>query len=621
MANCLPLQPVNPINQILIDVFGQNYAPPFNTGSQPTDKMAMVNDQLLQFQFPGGGAIKPTGEPHTSMGEILAAVAGQIAPIFAFFGPLFIILDLLRAIIDIVCSFFNPTPLIRSVVDLFITVLPPVVALFPPFSSILLALNAVKLITSIIVSIVSIVIPIIDQIVEAAAQITALITTGDIRALDAITIKICSLLQEFANQIGGSLAPVSFIIELLNFFMSLGGKLFCATDATCCDEDNCPAVISNPSSGTATVLSKTDQFSLASIGLASEENDFVFVQASISIFDPTDQTLGDLNNFIVDPEKLSSSQSDPATIRVRVVERDINNQIIKDHTLNAYQASESTLFLRGDQFDIGAVVEYTVIPDKTALMSVNLIGLGCQDDVAAAAEGLATLVNENTDAVAVIAGSGSDTPGAGASEGFSGLDPLATKLGESFPPLPDFSACLAAQTADPSVSQSQCVLDIATDYLDNLTEFFESVVCLGASRTKSEFEISKITVIADGRDFATITLKVKEIGGANLLLGALPNARFSALFTVSGGSAVVGPTIFDAEQGLFMANISGTTAGTTEISASFFVRQSVCMRPGIFDGFTIVDKILNVQLVPEGGAYRRRRQQTQFIQAAGGRRR
>ena len=103
MSNCLPLQPINPLNQILIDIFGENYAPPYNAGSQPRDKLAMVNDSLLTMQFPGGGVIKPPGEPSKSMGELLSGITSQIAPIFSFFGPMFIILDLIRAIIDIIC--------------------------------------------------------------------------------------------------------------------------------------------------------------------------------------------------------------------------------------------------------------------------------------------------------------------------------------------------------------------------------------------------------------------------------------------------------------------------------------------------------------------------------------
>lgn len=240
MADCFPPAPVNPINATLLGVFGDNYFPPYNSGFQPTSRSGLTNESLLQLQLPGGGKLKPDGNPTSRhISEIISPITGALGTVFALFGPLYIILDLIRAIIDIICAFFNPVPVIAAVVDLFVTVIPPIIALFPPLSAILHALNVAKVVTSIVVALTSAIVAIADLIVENAISIPGLISDGNINTVESVTTKICILIEQFANELG-AFAPISFIIELLELFMSLGSQFFCASDAICCNADACP---------------------------------------------------------------------------------------------------------------------------------------------------------------------------------------------------------------------------------------------------------------------------------------------------------------------------------------------------------------------------------------------
>lgn len=262
-ANCFPNPPpVNPLSQLLLSTLGSNFFPPFNAGFQPVDTSAFTEEKLLQFQLPGGGKIKGVGDPnHLHLSEYVTPLIGAIGTVFSFFAPLFLILDVIRAIIDIICALFNPVPLILTIVDLFVAVLPPIIALFPPFSGVLLGINVAKLIVALIGSLVASFLPIIDEIVTTTQTVIGELANGNISIVDIVTLKICQLLQEFANKIGG-LLPISFILELINIFMSIGSKFFCAPSSPCCTEESCPPIIINPPGGKAKVTRRVEKFTV-----------------------------------------------------------------------------------------------------------------------------------------------------------------------------------------------------------------------------------------------------------------------------------------------------------------------------------------------------------------------
>jgi len=778
MAACFPPAPVNPVNEVLLGAFGDNFFPPYAPQFQPTNRGDMVNETLLQLVIPGTGKVKPIGEPDQKhISEILSPITGALGTVFAMFAPLYIILDLIRAIIDIICAFFNPTPVITSIVDLMITVIPGVIGLYPPLSSILHAINAAKVITATVVSLLSAVIPIIDLIVRNALSIVDIIADGNIDAVEAVLQKVCILLETFANELGG-LAPLSFILEMLDLFTSLGSKLFCPADDECCDTEACPPIILDPPSGNAQVIAvgggltlldilgplkaipihellpfppvteeilfieETEipleavgdvfnqvaeliddllvQLSVFSGGLVTLPEDttsfltdvgeqlseitipriaigpfpefldllpfvssedlegFVIIPRSFTIEILDVPNLADLPNFIVSPDKIPGAQStfDPATIRLVIFEvvyppgaelgptTDPTTTTLTrsdDISLAEYQAIIADgKFTQFDQvwfdfavvsgtaksvtaqpkigedvqedgssqerarfFEVASVVAggsgpldctYAIIPDIDTLLQLALISLGCQEDIRDAADAVGELVRETSAGIEATTGG----------EDRSGFEPLDDKVGRKFPPLPtDLDECLQRQTADPTISQSDCVTDIITEYIDDVKDYALDVLCVGVSRVQSDFEVTQSFVDADGKDFSTITLIVRDAGRNNLLQDFLPNATvpedFSAVFNTDLGT--IGPVIFDRELAVFRANITSEKEGVANISGAFLIKGKVCMIPGKFEELQVTDKILNVTFQPPGGSFPRRRRQNTYVQSAGGRRR
>lgn len=404
MTSCfLDLPPINPLSQLLLDTLGENFFPPFSAQFQPVDTSKLTEEPLLQMQLPGGGAIKPIGDPlHTHLSEYVTPLIGSLGTIFSFFAPLFLILDVIRAIIDIICALFNPVPLILSVVDLFVAVLPPVVALFPPFASILLAINTAKLITALIGALGSSLIPIAVEVVEVTVLVGIELAKGNISVVDAATLKICQLLQEFANKLGG-LLPISFILKLIDFFMNIGSKFFCTNQSPCCTTDNCPPIIINPPGGIAKVVRSVEKFTLKDLiellfnainiplGIVSDLiNDTIgpffgqissflnnVVDVIVNVLDALNVALGGVLSGIINTLNLGSLNIELGPIDIKIPIPDIFGDVILVQpetefemftavsTPNANGLSSATGVGHTYHFDeLSQIPKYVVEPDK-----------------------------------------------------------------------------------------------------------------------------------------------------------------------------------------------------------------------------------------------------------------
>ena len=289
---CSIVGPTNPISDLIASSLGANFSPPYDLNFQPVDRSKLTEEKFLKMNTPGGGKIKPIGDPkHKHITEYISPIAGVLGSVFALFAPLYIILDVIRALIDIICSLFNPVPLILTVVDLFLNVVPPLIALYPPLSAILHAINAAKLITAIVGGIVSSLIPIIANVVECGLSIETYLSEGNISAIDNIGVKICELLQDFANTIAG-FGPIKFILDLLEMFLGLGAKFFCigapAGDSPCCTTENCPPMIINPPAGNGLILNTVKKFTLKDLATYL-----------LDVFSPVLETVTDVMNRVV----------------------------------------------------------------------------------------------------------------------------------------------------------------------------------------------------------------------------------------------------------------------------------------------------------------------------------
>jgi hypothetical protein len=595
MADCIPVGPINPFNAAIMAAFGENFHPPFNAGFQPADKKSKSNEKLLQISFPGGGKLMPTGEPYRSINELLTTIMGPISSVMSGFAPIFIILDLIRGILDIICALFNPVPLIESTVELFLNIVPPVIALLPPIAVILLLIDVIKLVIAVIMSMFSSMIPIIEEIVECGIKIPTDITSGNFAAVDGCSQRICQLLQLFLNEIG-ALTPLTLILEMIDLFMGLSAKFFCAAEADCCNPTSCPPILKDPPAGSGTIISSQN-------GISFEPVDgftITIIPEATVLSVPSHPEVNDLKKYIIDASKLSQTSEDeaenrePATIRV----------LINDILYPVTDVTVGTVTFKASGLTVDSVVNFEIVPDQTQLLLKNLISLGCMDDIQAAQQAASNNANEDS-------GDG------------NGLGSVREKVGRPFPSPDDLENTLTQihdqLAADPTYNAVQDVSDAITGYLTDLTSFYQDVVCIGASRTATAFDVSKLYVIADGTDSAQLSLRINERSGTNLLAAQLPNTTFQAVFSSSIGT--VGPVIFDPVDSTYKASFTSNSVGIAEITASFLVENRECIVPGIFNGANIVDKVLSVEFVEPAGQYPRRRRERQYEQSSGGRRR
>jgi len=256
-----------------------------------------------------------------------------------------------------------------------------------------------------------------------------------------------------------------------------------------------------------------------------------------------------------------------------------------------------------DNFEPGDKIRYEILPQQIELLKNNLIGLGCQNDIAAAAQGLATLIQDGNVALP---------------PGKTVLDPLIEKTGVPFPDPPEdkLQELLDQLTEDPTTPVDP--LPIFYAYLDDLADFVDSVVCVGASGVKSEFLADKNFVIANGRDFATLSLNIKDQGGNPLLVGGLlPGSNFKAQFFTDFGE--IGDVEFDVDSGLFLAPIRSTRQGIANVTAVFVVGDKTCTIISEFSNLEVKQQVIRIEFFPEKTAYPRVRKQPQYIQSRGGR--
>ena len=261
------------------------------------------------------------------------------------------------------------------------------------------------------------------------------------------------------------------------------------------------------------------------------------------------------------------------------------------------------LHVYADNFEQGDSIRYEILPQQIELLKNNLIGLGCQNDIRAAAEGLSVLINDGNLALP---------------PGKTPLDPLIEKIGKPFPPPPEeeLQELLDQLTEDPTTPVDP--LPIINTYLDQLADFVDSVVCVGASAVQSEFLVDKPFILANGRDFATLSLNIKDQGGNQLLIGGLvPGSNFRAQFFTDFGE--VGDVEFDPDSGIFFAPIRNDRPGIANITAVFVVGDRVCTSISEFSNLEVSQQVVRVEFIPEKTAYPRVRKQPQYIQSRGGR--
>ena len=175
----------------------------------------------------------------------------------------------------------------------------------------------------------------------------------------------------------------------------------------------------------------------------------------------------------------------------------------------------------------------------------------------------------------------------------------------------------------------QAIIDFANNPLDGgMDVVFEKInleidrfrniaarsLCLLVSALNSTFEADN-TVVDFTSDSPSTTIRYQPRSKDNkpLLIGIPSNIDINAIFTTTGGT--LSDVGFDINTGTYSATITNNSASTVSIKA-FFVTSDVCSTPQT-DAF--VPKELLIQFVD--GSQRVKRDNRQYIQSAGGRRR
>jgi hypothetical protein len=627
-----PINPINPINQVLVDIFGENFIPA--TG-QPVDHTKMVNEKLMQWPLPGNVKVKPSGNPQLStLGDVLSQMTGIMSQVMMFVGPVFIIIDVIKGIINVICALLNPGSIVSAVTDLILNVLPPLLGLFPAFAGILIGIDICKLIIGIVVQILTQIIPLIDLIVANFNSIKdhLLPPNFNIAVIDPIAVKICMLLQQISNGIG-LFSPLSLILEAFKVITQAVMTLPCSAGDDCCGTVACPPFIVNPPQGTAIFDSEFDAtlprlalgesisdslqiVSTTTLSLKTgvvSANEFGLVGSKPIGSDFTTAEFLDATRYVISPSKIPQAEQQkvnapksPFTLALKVTNKDTGSvqygrvkSITSKANFLANIEIEKITAAAGDEF------EYELLTDTNTLLSLNLISLGCVGEVAAASAAITTQTNEDDE----NKGSGNTI--------FSIFRRVGGDLPD--PPIVDLEKLLADLAQNPGINNGAEFQAVLVSYIDEVAAYHDKLLCIGASRLVTEFSIDKSTIVADGKSTATLTMTVKDKSGAALLANLLPNSKASVEFYSTLGD--IGPAIFDSATGTYTASFSATDFGQADISAALVIDNSVCMTPGVFDGFAVNDRILRVNCVAKEESFAGRRADRNYVQSGRGKRR
>ena len=262
----------------ILDLAGPNFAPPYDSASQPSDANARNDETLTEYNVPGGTSIKGTGNPAASpsMSMILTGLLVALGPIISAYGFILPILGVIRGIIEILCCLMNPFCVIPAVIRLFTKWIPPFISLFPPAAGAVIIASTIKLILAIVYFIMTEIVPTIELIVKNIEDAVKAVQDKNEAKLAAVKQKLTAVIIDLINRTGVAAAArpllelIFLILGLVSGFPCGGGKtsskkigslFFGPTtfdlnilDTNCCGDDLCPPEIKNPPSGIGLLL-------------------------------------------------------------------------------------------------------------------------------------------------------------------------------------------------------------------------------------------------------------------------------------------------------------------------------------------------------------------------------
>lgn len=415
------------IVSIILDIAGQNYSAPYDSASQPGTAADRNDDDLLQYQVPGGTSLKGYAEPSQSesMGTAINTLLTTVAPMMSAFGLILPILGVILGILEVICALLNPFSVKRAVKKLLKKWVPAFISLFPPLAGVVIALSTIKLILSVVFFILTVVIPSISLLVDNIKTLARVIgdpNNATKAEKDAVRAQMLSLLLELANQLG-ILAVMKPLLEIIFLILRIGGKLPCKKkkkkkrgggipaiyqgarplnnrldfsnvadtdndddpDTTCCDDDVCPPAFKDPPKGTG-ILTPT-YYGSDSLPFIAWKITPLNGHDRIDDIQPYVQSFREQLNAQLDEginEALpAGAQGDAAYFRVKVSGRrgigtTFTLPILK---INSRGSGGAMYVMDSRLVSLFGTVNYEIVPNWDMLVARNIVGLGCDPEI------------------------------------------------------------------------------------------------------------------------------------------------------------------------------------------------------------------------------------------------
>lgn len=622
--------PMNPVNAAILAAF-PNFTPTF-AGFYP-DQNALGTEPLLQLQGPGATEFGP---PPTNLAQTisdyLTPVVATLSYITGFAKPIFDIIALIIGIINVLCSLVDPIKVAEAVTKLLTTYVPRILSLIPPFAGLVIALDVAKVAIAIAAALIQEILPMVEDVINNALSIADAISTGNAAAVTAIEQKLCLAFQIIGNQI--SLAgPINTLIQLINTILQAGSEGFCAAgdDSECCNA--CPAFVTNSPAGNARVVSIAPEFTLPGFPVPIVP---ATARVALRTAVASENTFGIVRNVPVgstyrtnrpngSEEPIGTFMADIPPF-IDVSEETMSIQLTRNGTTRTYLVRDAEVDMLGgnqvlhvtvaaDDLVEGNDFTYVLLSDEIAMYRLQKLTIGCNSDIGGAASVLSQRIN--IDSTAWQTNQNNVLDGYAVAAASAGLDPAIRKIGTTLRPIDigGLRACLARLQEKPTDrSILTCFQGILEAELEDKRDFHDRVVCAAASSLNSQFTVSKNTAFI-GDDSVQLSFTIRDVAGAPIMAATIPNTSASVVFTSDLG--VITPTVFDITTGTYTATLTSTEAGTANVTA-FFVTSDVCMQPRDgSSGFPPVTEV--IEFIPD--IYKPRRNERQYVQSRGGRRR
>lgn len=577
------------IIQTILDLAGPNFVTPYDASQQPFNANNLNQEDLIQYQLPGGTSLKGYSEPSMteSMGSAINSMLVVLAPFISAYGLILPILGVIRGIIEVLCAMMNPFAVIRAIIRLFKKWIPPFISLFPPLAGVIIIISTIKAILAIVFYILTVVVPTL-QLILANIRLLADAFDGDAneQTRNAGREKLISMLNELLNQTGvmASLLPLLEIISLILRLVAglpckkgKSSKADCDTsnlanvssnfscddnDASCCDDTVCPPELRRGAiKGRGTLIPSF--FGEAPLFFAYRLFTGNSLVPKLKKYNHslTDQLNQQLDEEVDEGCPPGSPDDDCPNLRVKITSRRGGSRTVT-RAIAKISGNVITVISPSLIRMVGAV-DYEVLPNHEALVARNMIGLGCHPDVETAKEELAvryaaieTPIVERFPETADLFDRYSQLNG-----DFNGLiGELENNINNVVSTNPPYDTSIAA------IEDIQNrMLDLLNGFVTDMQNRLNGILSRSTSRFDSELEINKSLARADGKDIATVIITPRDLTGSPLAQN-LPNG-VDINVEILTDFGILSNQRRDNSTGQILADITSTAPGNATITA------------------------------------------------------